>query len=78
MRLHIPFIPYRLPVPVDLLDRHVSHDGPLVTLQRLLRHEDNLVRVLRQDSFHVFGYILYYKKQGESDKMTLLTSQQNS
>ena len=48
----VQFRTYRLPIPVDLLDRHVSHDGPLVTLQRLLRHEDDLVRVLRQDSFH--------------------------
>ena len=49
--LTVQFRTYRLPIPVDLLDRHVSHDGPLVTLKRLLRHEDDLVRVLRQDSY---------------------------
>ena len=47
--LTVQFRTYRLPIPVDLLDRHVSHDGPLVTLKRLLRHEDYLVRVLPQD-----------------------------
>ena len=51
--LTVQFRTYRLPIPVDLLDRHVSHDGPLVTLKRLLRHEDDLVRVLRQVSYHV-------------------------
>ena len=35
-----------LPVSVDLLHSHVAHDGPLVTLERLLRHVQDLVAVL--------------------------------
>ena len=33
-------------LPVNLLHRHVAHDGPLVSLERLSGHEHDLVRVL--------------------------------
>ena len=32
-----------LPVPVDLLDRHAAHDGPLVALHSLQADQQDLV-----------------------------------